>query len=243
MIKLKEYDPELFRVNKTKVSKQEKIVAITFVAVILLWLAPSLLTSIAPALGAIIGSWGLYTPSISGCILLFIIRVGKEPLVTYQEALNQVMWPIVILTAAISMLVSVMSLPTVGINVWLTSLLAPLTSGMSIMGVVAFTIIGAVILTNFTSNTLVVVIFYSICLPVVIAAGATSTVSVIAFVVIMSLAANTSILTPPAGAYVPLVMTSGDLTVGDNLKYSAVMVVIGTILLFVLVIPLARLLL
>ncbi len=236
--KVEKYDVEYFRKNKTPITKQEIWVSAIFIFVILSWIAPSILT-FAPKAAATISSWGYYaTPFIAIC-LLCAIKIEREPVINFNEALSHIVWSVVILIATIQMFSSLLGLSSLGINAWLGTTLGPVLKTLPIASILILTLLGGLIMTNFTSNAVSLVIFFAIAAPV-IAKTAASPLSLTAYVVLLSLSVNSSFLTPPASAATPIALSSGDLTVGENFKYSMFLLLACAICLALIAYPIVK---
>ncbi|MEG0378920.1 MAG: hypothetical protein RR614_10630, partial [Eubacterium sp.] len=131
------------------------------------------------------------------------------------------------------------SAPSTGISLFLQNALAPLTQGMPMIVIVAFALIGAITLTNFISNTVAMLLFFSVFVPLLMGSGA----SIPGFIILIGLMASFGVLTPAASVTTPLFFGPGHITVGNTLKYNIVFILSAFICTLVLLWPLTPVLL
>ena len=99
----------------------------------------------------------------------------------------------------------------------------------------AVLVLGALIMTNFLSNTVTMFLFYSIALSLLSDTG----INVIGFVVVISLASCMGMLTPSASVPAPLFFGPGHITVRNTVKYCTIYIILTWLGCMFLIWPLA----
>ena len=95
------------------------------------------------------------------------------------------------------------------------------------------------VLTNFVSNTVAMILFFSICIP----ALAGTSVSTVAVTITLCIIANFASLVPSAAVTAPLFFGDGHITVKNALKWNLVMIGLAFLVSIFIVYPLGNLLL
>lgn len=163
-----------------RADSREKIILATMALTVLLWVGPSLIKGWNPGLYKMISSWTTAMPPLLGCIILFIARHEGKPIMNFKEVMTKgVLWASIVMTGAATMLGSALTHNEMGIKAWLSGMLAPVASGLPVLGLILFFFAWCVLETNFSSNivttTVVSAVALSVCqaLPVgVISVGA-----------------------------------------------------------------------
>lgn len=190
-------------------TKREKWVLAIFLFIVVLWVAPGVLSMVAPGLAitTFMNSLTMTIPAILGIILLIGIYVEKEPLLDFGKALAPaVPWDAMLLIMCVMMFGTLVTLPNLGITAALTSLVAPLAEHMTVGGwLVGFLVAAAVIVVaNFFANSPTMMIFLAAIVPV--AGMFNANAYALAMIIIM--AANLGFATP--AAFPVIAMLYGD---------------------------------
>ncbi|MCD8329855.1 MAG: anion permease [Lachnospiraceae bacterium] len=236
--RLKNLDTEILKQGVTKMSREEKYSLIVFAAVVVLWMAPGLISGILPTVSSFLSSLGTPTPAMLGVVALCLIHVDGKPLMKFTEAIAKAPWTAVMMVAATGILGSALTSEKAGITVVVTDALSPLIGNMSPMVFVLCISIFTVMLTNFASNTVTVTLIYSIALPLVYG-GAISGVNPAALTSIIGAGACVALATPPSTAHAAVAAGTGWLNTDLMLRYGLVLSLVAAVLLAVVGYPIA----
>ena len=113
-------------------------------------------------------------------------------------------------------------------------MLKPVMSTLSPFGVIVVLIILAIIMTNFLSNTVTMVLFFNI--GAVLLAGGNTNMA--AFTVIIALAASMASLTPSAAVPSPFFFGPGHVTMKNTLTHNLIFLV-AAVFVSILFVPIA----
>lgn len=84
--KLRHYDATRLRSDLQPMSVQEKISAVLFVVVIVIWLLQGFLKDIAPTVGGYISALGNAVPVMVAIVILCLTKVDGKPIMDYKDA-------------------------------------------------------------------------------------------------------------------------------------------------------------
>ena len=149
--KLRHYDATRLRSDLQPMSVQEKISAVLFVVVIVIWLLQGFLKDIAPTVGGYISALGNAVPVMVAIVILCLTKVDGKPIMDYKDAaargvplvsgMNQTIFILVIATLCI--IATNFSSNTVCATVFYT-ISAPIALAMGNINMVALaSVIGA----------------------------------------------------------------------------------------------------
>ena len=179
-----------------KADAREWIILGTMALVVLLWVGPSLVKGINPGLYKAISKCTTAMPPLLGCIILFITRHEGKPIMDFKEVMTKgVLWASIVMTGAATMLGSALTHNEMGIKAWLSGLLAPVASGLPILGLILFFFAWCVLETNFSSNIVTTTVVSAVALSVCQALPA-GTISVGAVVCLIGFGAGICNMTP-----------------------------------------------
>lgn len=202
-------------------TKEGIISLIVFAGVVLAWIVPEVFPALLPAaVKTALSTWGNTVPAIIGVCLLCVIRVDDKPIASFPELAKAAPMTLLIFIGAVVVFGSAVSSADTGISAALGNLLAPLTSTLPIGAIVGLGVLFCLILTNFVSNVVSMLLFFGLVIPV--AAGAS--VSTAAIAVIICLVANFASLVPSAAVTAPLFFGPGHITVRNTLKWNFLMI-------------------
>lgn len=150
-----------------KADAREKAIIGVLVLVVFLWISPSLVKNAMPEYYALINGMTTAMPPLLGCILMFVISFDGKPLLNFKEATTKgVMWGSILMTAAATLVGATLTNKDLGISTWLSDMMGPVASGLSVSVLVFFFVAWAVIETNFSSNIVTTTVVSSIMLTV-----------------------------------------------------------------------------
>lgn len=234
------YDVEAAKARREPLSKAGIIAIVVFVAVVLSWLLPDLLPNLLPAaVRSTLKAWGVTIPTIIGMSLLCIIRVDDKPVGDFKAMVKTVPLSLLIFCGAVVVFGSIFSSQDAGISVALNNILAPVTSKLSPFVLCAIAYFLCLFMTNFVSNSVSMMLFFSICIPAI----AGSAVSAAAVTITIAIVANFASLVPSAAVTAPLFFGDGHLTVKNSLKWNIVSIAAMFIVAICLAYPLGNALL
>ena len=218
----KNYDVEKVKAEQEPLSKEGKISAAVFIIVVFFVLAPSLLQNVS-GFFSYLNSIGVVIPAIMGIVFLALIRSNGKAVLNVPAAMKQVPWPPLLFAGTVSCFAVPLSSEATGINVWLGNVLQPVLGGLPQFGIIAVLFLLAIIMTNFLSNTVTMVLFFNI--------GAVllsiDQVNMAAFTIMVSIASGMAAVTPSAAVPSPLFFGPGHVTMKTTVKYTTIFVVIS----------------
>lgn len=229
----KNFDVDKVKAESKPLGKDGKFSAIIFIIVIFFVLAPSLLKGVSPFFGYL-NKLGVVVPAILAICVLAIVRFDNKPVLDVPKAFKQVPWPPIIFAGTVSVFATPLSSEATGITLWLSNMLKPVMSTLSPFGVIVVLIILAIIMTNFLSNTVTMVLFFNI--GAVLLVGGNTNMA--AFTVIIALAASMASLTPSAAVPSPFFFGPGHVTMKNTLTHNLIFLV-AAVFVSILFVPIA----
>ena len=218
----KNFDVEKVKAESKPLGKDGKFAAFIFILVIFFVLAPSILKDISPVF-SYLNNCGVVIPAILAIVVLAIVRFDNKPVLDVPAALRQVPWPPIIFAGTVSVLAAPLSSEVTGITAWLGNIMQPIVSGLSPIAIVVVLMIVAIVMTNFLSNTVTMVLFFNIGV-VLLANG---NMNMAAFTIIIALASSMATITPSAAVPSPFFFGPGHLTMKGTLKYNMFFIVLS----------------
>lgn len=128
------------------------------------------------------------------------------------------------------------NLDSCGISSWIYNLLSPVLSGLPTAVVMALLVLGSMLLTQFTSNTVSMYLFYAITISLLASSG----INMPAFVIITGLGAMLGLVTPAAAVPSPLFFGPEHINMKSTIKYAVIFLFLEFLSLMVLIWPLAN---
>ncbi len=96
---------------------KEKVILLTMLLTVVLWVMPSLLQGIWPAFYNTINAYTSAFPPLIGCLILFIIKIDDKPILDFKEVSSKgILWGSIIMTAAATALGAALTNDTLGIS-------------------------------------------------------------------------------------------------------------------------------
>lgn len=225
--KFKNFDVEETKKNLPPLDIKGKIAAAVFVIVIIMVLAPSLLINVFPVVMGYFNAIGVAVPAMLAVAVLGIIEIDKKPILDVPKAMKTLPWPAIVFAGTVSVYATPLSSEVTGITVWLGNLFQPLVAGMAPFAIIVFLMVVAILLTNFLSNTVTMVLFFNI--GVVLLAGGNTNMA--AFTIIIALAASMATLTPSAAVPSPLFFGPGHITMRNTFRHNLFFIICSFVVL------------
>lgn len=236
--KFKNYDLDAIKKEIKPLTKQGIITIVLLVLVVLYWVLPTIFPSMLPAkIAAFYSTWGTTFPLIIAMALLCIIHINGKPITTFREMTSTSTVTVLLFIGAVSVLGSAISSPDTGISACLANILSPITSSIPIFAVIIIAFLGCIILTNFISNTVCMLLFFSLVVPIASAAGQ----NVSAIIILLCVLACFASLVPSAAITAPFYFGEQYITVKNSFKSNIMMIVIVWALISFVVFPLCNL--
>ena len=234
---LKNFDLDEFKRNDPPLDLRGKIAAIVMVLVVLAILLPEVFLAIGvfKAFAAYLASIGVVVPAILASALLCLIRVGGKAVMDLPEAVKGVPLHVLIFTGTVCVMSIPISSEATGITAWLGNILHPLIAGMSPSAVVAVLFIGALIMTNFVSNVVTMILFFNIGIAL-LAAG---DINMAAFAIVLALTSSMGVCTPSASLTSPMFFGPEHVTMRNSIKFNAIFAALSFVVLIAFVLPFA----
>ena len=213
--KISNFSVETVNYN-TKITREEIISAIVFLAVVAMWLVSGLFPEFLP----ILKTWTTTVPPIFGIIILCLLGI-----LNFNDAMkNGVPWTSIILCASTLSVGKWLTADSLGITAAIGEAMSTIITTTSplllILIVVAFT----TIMTNLMSNIVTTTVAYNLLTPIIIASGV---ISPVLSTILIGMTASMAYATPPAIAHVALAAGSDYCDSKDMLKYGGVATLIS----------------
>ena len=189
----------------------EKIILCVFCLCILLWILPSIITTILSNgiiynIFNIIKSYGIVMPPLIGVVVLAIYHKDGKPLLNINDAMvNGVSWPSLIICAATLALGSALTNTDIGITSFITNELTPILSNYSVITMVFIFCLWAGIQTNLSSNLVTASLVTTACLAIT---RNIDGINIIGLVILIGMLSSFSFATPSAMPCVAIAISS-----------------------------------
>ncbi|MDF7637971.1 anion permease [Lactobacillus sp. ESL0791] len=220
-----------------KADKREKTTVIIFIAVVLLWVLPGLISNLLPNIALAISKYGTVMPPLIGVIIMAIVKIDHKPLININEAMVKgVSWPALIMASATLSLGAAMTDKNVGLTKFLTSAIAPITKGLSPVLLILLFISWAALESSLSSHMVTEQLVASIAVPVALASGSLSAAAITATI---GLIAATGSAAPSSMPYVAIAGASGWTDAKEMMKYGFIFMIMAIVVISVIGYPLA----
>lgn len=224
----KNFDVEAVKKKYPPLDARGKFSAFIFVLVVIFVLAPSILKDVSPFF-AYLNNIGVVIPALLAIVVLALVRMDGKPILNVPAAMKEVAWPPIIFAGTVSVFATPLSAENTGISVWLGNVFS-FVENLSPFAIVVVLMIFAIIMTNFLSNTVTMVLFFNI--GVIVLANGNTNMGV--FTIIISLAASMASLTPSAAVPSPLFFGPGHVTMKNTLKWNLIWLPIIFVILVII---------
>ena len=222
---LKNLDIDEFAKNAPPLTPQGKVALITMAVLMMFILLPDVFLTLG--LFVPIATYFVYlsatVPAIIAVVFLCLFRIKGEPVMEFAQAAKGVPINMVIFIAAVVLLGVPISYEGNGIIVWIGNNLQPLVAGLSYMQIIIVLITGALIVTNFISSAVTLVLFFNVGVALLAGTGA----NMGAFGVTVAFAAAMSCLTPAASLTMPLFFEPGHITMKNSYRANLISIALA----------------
>lgn len=215
--------------------KRSKITAVVFILAVLAILLPEVLKGVFPTVCGYLSDIGVVVPAILAVCALCLIQTDGKPILDYAKAAGTLPLSAIIFAGVVCVMSTPFSSEDTGISVWLSNIIQPAFAALSPLTAMILLTLAALIMTNFLSNVVTMVIFFNI--GVALLGGGELNIG--AYAVIIGFASSMAALTPSACAPAPLIFGPGHATVGGVLKANLVFILLSFAAILLLVYPLA----
>ncbi len=226
---------EVQQVELKPLSPQGKVAGIVFLGVLAWVILPELCQDFAPTLCTYLIDLGVAVPALMGVAVLSIIQVKDKPVLSLPEALGAVPLSAVIFAGVVSLMSVPLAAENVGITSWLGATLSPMLAGVSVLGIVIILVVASLVMTNFLSNAVTMVLFVNVGVALLASRG----VSVAMLILLVGFSSSMACLTPSAAVPSPIFFGPGHLKMGDTWKWNILFIVASFVVLMVFVYPFA----
>ena len=233
--KFMNYDLGAHRKEVKPFTPEGKVTLALLIFVILYWVIPAVFPGILPpAAQTLYDTWGSTAPVIVALALLCIIHVKGKPITTFRRATSTTGMTTITFIGCVTVLGSAVSSAETGISVWLSNILSPMVSSMSVFAFITLLSLVFITMTNFISNTVCMMLYYNLAIPIVAAAGLPTA----GITVIICIIASFASLVPSAATTAPFFFDSGHITVKNSWKWNVAMIAAAWALVSFIVYPL-----
>lgn len=209
--KLVNLDIDALRATIPPMSKREAFAGIMFLIVILFWVAKDLLAPFAsvPAIAALrtaISGLGTAIPVLL-CVCVFcIVPIDGEPLMNFAKASKSIAWQSCMMIGTVRLLGTVVNMEELGIVLWIQQVFGPAVQSLPPFVFVLVCIGAVLLLTNFVSNSIAMVLFKVAAPLIALVPGINGP----ALGVVMIAAAHYAMWTPGCTTTTSMVVGTGD---------------------------------
>ncbi|MFH0847011.1 MAG: SLC13 family permease [Chloroflexota bacterium] len=219
------------------ISLEEKIAVGVFLAVVIIWVSPTLISGILPSVSVYLDRLGTAIPPLAGASLLCAIRVKDHPVLSFAKWMTEgVEWNAIALVATVQVLAIAIQNPDTGITEFLIGLCGPLGRSLPLWGFLGCSVFLVVLQTNVASKMVPLTLVYTVMVPIAVACGTGNPVALGATIAVAS---NYGFALPSAVASTAIVVGSGWVPVPFMARYGFLLVIPVTLLLAFVCYPLA----
>jgi sodium-dependent dicarboxylate transporter 2/3/5 len=234
--KFENYNVEEAKKNSPPLSKEGRIASIVAILVVLAWVFPEIARPFSPEAAAWVSGLGFAVPPIIGVAFLCMIRVKNKPIANYTEMTKNIPIGVLGFIGAVLVFGNALNHADAGIIAQLRHALEPFTSQMSPTIIVGIAIVGSLILTKFISNTVTMLLFVHITLPLVVG----SDLSLPAVTILIGLAASLGALLPSSNVMAPVMFGPEHITFANTWKYNLIFLLLAYLPTLFILFPFAN---
>jgi di/tricarboxylate transporter len=165
-----------------------------------------------------------------------MIRVKNKPIANYTEMTKNIPIGVLGFIGAVLVFGNALNHADAGIIAQLRHALEPFTSQMSPTIIVGIAIVGSLILTKFISNTVTMLLFVHITLPLVVG----SDLSLAAVTILIGLAASLGALLPSSNVMAPVMFGPEHITFANTWKYNLIFLLLAYLPTLFILFPFAN---
>lgn len=165
---MKSLDYDELRASIGPMGRREKIAAVVYIIVAILWIIPGVSNYIFPGIYPYLSWIDKNYPPIAAVLILNFITVDNEPVLAYQDSFANISWGTITFVAVINLLGSATANADIGLPAWLASTLTPVFSGVNPLVFIFIIVLFCAVFTNFASNAVAVSLGYAIAMPLVL---------------------------------------------------------------------------
>lgn len=237
--KFTNYDLDAARKSDQPFTREGITALAVFVCLIATWILPEVFPVLLPeAVKTALKTWGTGVPAIFAVCLLCVIRVNGKPVAKFSELSKATSISLIVFVGAVVVLGNAISSSDTGISLAISNILSPLTESIPAIAFVAISILFCLIMTNFVSNVVSMLLFFGLVIPVTNAAA----ISPVGISIIICIAASFASLVPSAATTAPLFFGPGHITVKNTLKWNLLMIGFCYLVCMLILYPLGNLL-
>lgn len=218
-------------------SAEGKIALVVFLFAIFFTITPEFMKNIAPAFSAYMVKITSVIPAMCAVVLLSIIRQKGKPILNFRTAIKAVPLGALIFGGAVVTMSKPLSRPDIGVTAFMGECMEPLVSSLPLVIIILILVIMAMLVTNFLSNVVTMVVFFNIGISVL---PQDPTILAI-FGVCIGFASAMATLTPSASIPAPLFFGEGHVNMRNTIKYNLVFVAFSLVAVMLVVYPLVGL--
>ncbi len=238
--KFRDYDLDAARKEVKPLTKQGIITVVVFAAVVVYWVLPEVAANLIPeTVMSFINSWGTTIPLIFSMSLLCVLHVDGKPVTTFPVMTSTATVSMLVFIGAVTVLGNIVSNADSGISECLNNILSPVTANMSPFMLVLVVALGTIVLTNFISNTVCMLLFYSLSMPLMSAMGE----PVLGLTVVIVAMASFASLVPSAAVTAPFFFGPEHITIRNSFKWNVLAIALAWVIGTFITYPLSNLLL
>lgn len=225
---LRNLDVDEFVANTPKMTKGGKIAIVATLIVVAVTILPEIFLEIGILTGisSYLMGLGISVPAVIAIAALCLIRADGKPVMDYISCIKEVPLAMLIFIGGIMVMGVPLSSPETGVLTWLTNILDPIFGGMPVMLIIAFNLFGALLITQFVSNTVPAILFLNLGVAIFLGMGGVSIPMIIAFSVTLAVASSLATLAPSATIVTPLVI-GPHVTMGNSAVFNIIFLVIA----------------
>lgn len=207
MSKIKNPDVSSLRSKIPSADRSEKLILLVFSIVIVLWVAPSLISSVLPDLSKYISSFGISFPPLLGVVALSVLSDKGKPILNFREGMsNGVPWASIIICSAALAIGAAMTNKDIGLTSYIGKAMGPVISGLSPMVLVFVFLLWAALQTNLSSNIVTATVVTTVAAPILLKMTGINGAAVSSLI---GMLASYAFATPPAMPSVAIAGGSG----------------------------------
>lgn len=214
-----------------------KIALSVFLVAVFFTIVPEFMKNIAPAFAAYMVRITSVIPAMCAVVILSIIHRNGKPILNIRTAIKAVPLGALIFGGAVVTMSKPLSRPEIGVTAFMGEGMKPLVSSLPPVIMILILVIMAMVMTNFLSNVVTMVVFFNIGISVLPQDLTTLAV----FGVCIGFASAMATLTPSASIPAPLFFDEGHVNMRHTIKYNMVFVVFSLLAVMLVVYPLVRL--